>query len=608
MLAVLFPGQTSWNNNAQRNTNMGSSTSKKRSPHLDDVLLWTVFVKKQKWSLATLPLSLQKGTLVTQKTGKTTVRGTLVKTTSQRSTKFKVNVKNDVQFNRFNDIYIGTFKISKEQLIQTVSWRYPRLTSQSHLTHKEMYPPPPPRETTIDLQDSTVTSYTAMDLADCKHTRRSKNLHTILQVELDNRNHAHKTSVTSAHVDSLHHQKKLNAVKKFFGNDRKLFYISNQELERVIDDAGIGHLEYTQTLGIEGIPMNKKQRKRQPKLGSKEQFLATQLLLAEVFQVMTLHVHVLSIREGLETVENPPPKKLSLCQRLMRFRKKRVKLRRSEVEYMISTHSGPPSIKLETQQRLLVKVGQRAQDNSDGDSSSGSSSGSDSSSGSGSGSDEEGGGGPRRLGSDFTDDSDRFDAETESDEESSQESKDGENGDPSSHVEVQYTDGGDFAHVLVDPIGDLVGLLDQDVENPAIIVAHEPVRQVIIPTDGFMSRKAALLDAFGSYLTKKEEMDKFERRVLRKGTLNMKMLPPSPTKRSGKKHRKGKKKKGGGGGGGGGKYAVKALDFEEGDADAEDDTGVDHGLTTAVDAVGNDMKEDGAIEGKPGKVGPEIDE
>ena len=102
-------------------------------------------------------------------------------------------------------------------------------------------------------------------------------------------------------------------------------------------------------------------------------------------------------------------------------------------------------------------------------------------------------------------------------------------------------------------------------------------------------------------------MDKFERRVLRKGTLNMKMLPPSPTKRSGKKHRKGKKKKGGGGGGGG-KYAVKALDFEEGDADAEDDTGVDHGLTTAVDAVGNDMKEDGAIEGKPGKVGPEIDE
>jgi hypothetical protein len=88
---------------------MGSSTSKKRSPHLDDVLLWTVFVKKQKWSLATLPLSLQKGTLVTQKTGKTTVRGTLVKTTSQRSTKFKVNVKNDVQFNRFNDIYIGTF-------------------------------------------------------------------------------------------------------------------------------------------------------------------------------------------------------------------------------------------------------------------------------------------------------------------------------------------------------------------------------------------------------------------------------------------------------------------------------------------------------------------
>ena len=174
---------------------MGSSTSKKRSPHLDDVLLWTVFVKKQKWSLATLPLSLQKGTLVTQKTDKTTVRGTLVKTTSQRSTKFKVNVKNDVRFNRFNDIYIGTFKISKEQLIQTVSWRYPRLVSQSHLTHKEMYPPPPPRETTIDLQDSTVTSYTALDLADCKHTRRSKNLRTILHVELDNRNHAHKTSL-----------------------------------------------------------------------------------------------------------------------------------------------------------------------------------------------------------------------------------------------------------------------------------------------------------------------------------------------------------------------------------------------------------------------------
>ena len=82
----------------------------------------------------------------------------------------------------------------------------------------------------------------------------------------------------------------------------------------------------------------------------------------------------------------------------------------------------------------------------------------------------------------------------------------------------------------------------------------------------------------------------------------MKMLPPSPTKRSVKKNRKGKKKKGGGGGG---KYAVKALDFEEGDGDGEDDAGVVQGLTTAVVAVGNDMKEDGAIEGK---VGPEIDE
>ena len=513
---------------------------------------WTVFVKKPKWSLGTLPISLSKGTTVTQKIGTTTAKGTLAKTTSQRSTTFQINVENNVQFDRFHDIHVGTFKIATTQLIQTISAWYPRLMSQSHQTYTEIYPPPPPRETTIDIKDTTVASYTALDLADCKSNRRSKNLRTILKVELDNRNQSdHKTSVTGAHVDSLHHQKKLAAVKNFFGPDRKLFYISVDELERVIDDAGIGHLEYTQTMGIEGIPMNKKRRKQHPALKSKKQMAAIQNLLAEIFQVMTLHVHVLDVREGMETVENPPPKKLSLCQRVLRMNKKKVKLRRSEVDYMISTHSGPPSIKLETQQRLLVKVGQLAKDKDSGSSSDEDSSDS---------SDDEGGGGGgrKRLGSDFTndteddsDDSDGSDSSDSSDDEDDDGVKKGGT-DLQPHVEVQYTDGGTFANVLVDPLGDLIGLLDQDVENPALIVAHEPVRQVIIPTAGFMSRKAALLDAFGSYLTKKKDMETSERRIAKKKSLGMKMGPPSPTKRK-------RKKKSRHGGGSGTKYAVNTA-------------------------------------------------
>ena len=581
---------------------MGSSISKKRDRHLDEVLVWTLFVKKQKWSLSTLPLSIPKGTKVTQKRGKKIYEGRLAKSTSQRSTKFKVNVENGVEFTKFHDIYIGTFKITAEKLIETVSFWYPRLLSQSHLTHKEIYPPPPPRETTIDLQDTTVTSYTAMDLADCKHTRRSKNLRTILKTELENREHNHQTSVTSAHVDSLHHQKKLNAVKKYFGEDRKLFYVSVDELEAVIDHAGIGHLEYTQTIGIEGIPMNKKQRRRQPKLKSKEQISAIQLLLAEIFEVMTLHVHVLDVREGLETVENPPPKKLSLCQRFMRIGKKRVKLRRSEVKYMISTHSGPPSIKLETQQRLLVKIGQEVKENSDSDSS-----GSDSDSSSSS-EDSDDNSGPRRLGSgDFSDFSpiSRGNA-SESDESSDNDNIDGDDekkGDEKPHIEVTYKDGGIFANKLVDPLGDLVGLLDQDVENPAIIVAHEPVRKVIIPTAGFLSRKAALLDAFGSYLTKKEAMETFERRIARKSTLGMKMNPPSPTRR--KKSGRNEKKTGRRDKKKGTKYAAevvgKKLEFDEDAAEEDEEDEED-------EKDEKDEKEVCDINAVPVAKGPEIDE
>ena len=533
-------------------------SSKKRHPHLDDVLVWTIFVKKQKWALTSLPVSHRKGTIVTQ--GETAT-GTLSKTTSQRSTKFVINVHHGIVFNQWQDLQIGSYKISANQLVKAVSRWYPRLLSQSHMTHEEIYVPPSPRKSTIDIKDSTVTSYSALDLAESKGNRRSRNLRKILAVELDNRDHDHQTSVTSGHIDSLHHQKKLNAVKKFFGEDRKLFYISVEELEQVVDDAGIGHLEYTQTMGVEGIPMNTKQRKEHPKLQSIEQLAAIKALLAEIFQVMSLHVHVLNVRENLETVENPPPKKLSFFQRLKRLGKKKVKLRRSEVDYMISTRSGPPSMRLEALQRLLVKVGQKAkkveeksklsdESSSDSDSDSGSGGsdsddGNDSDSGSGSGSDSES----------------SSDDEDEDEDQGVGKKNQEENEHP--HVEVQYTDGGEFANVLVDPLGDLVGLLDQDAEHPALIVAHVPIRKLVIPLAGFTTRKAALLDAFGSYLTKKEIVEKEERRFVRKQSLRMKMGPPTPKRLTKKENRRNK----------GTKYAVVADATKKSDLDDFDDDG-----------------------------------
>lgn len=506
---------------------------RQRHPHLDEVMVWTLHVKKQKLALGSLPIRLAKGLKVTQN-GAT---GTLVKKTSQRSKTFIINVHKDVKFNKYNDIYIGTHKISADLIVDAVAKWYPRLTSQSHLTREEIYPPPPPRPSTIDIEDLTVTSYTAYDLANSKSNRRAQNLRKILEVELDNRDHNHKTSVTSAHVDSLHHQKKLKAVKTFFGEDRKLFYVSVEELEQVIDDAGIGHIEYTQTMGVEGIPMSRKQRKRHPKVSSEAQHAAIKALLAETFGVMSLHVHILAVREELETVENPPPKKLSLLQRFLRMNKKKVKLRRSEVDYMISTHSGPPSRNLEAKQRCLVKVGQSAASKKEGDEESDSSLSDDESS-NGNDTDSD-------SGSDNgSDESSSSDDEEEEEPETVQTAEKNASEVIRPHVEVQYIDGGVFAKQLVDPLGDLVGLLDQDAENPAIIVAYEPVRAVIIPTAGFLSRKAALMDAFGSHLTKKAQLHKGERRLRRQQTLKMKMASPMPkkiTKRTTRKKDGGKK-------------------------------------------------------------------
>ena len=541
---------------------MGQASSKTRNPHLDQVLVWTIFVKKQKWSIATLPIPLRKGIKVSQGDEETSNIniGTLAKSATQKSTTFVINVQHNVVFDQWQDIHFGTYKIEASQLIKAVPRWYPRLLSQSHMSHEEIFPLPSPRVSTINIKDSTVTSYTALDLAESKNNRRSRNLRTILNVELDNRKHDHKTSVTSAHVDSLHHQKKLKAVKEFFGNDRKLFYISVKELEQVCDDAGIGHLEFTQTMGVEGIPMNKKQRKNHSTLSSEKQLNEIKTLLAETFKVMSLHVHVLAVREGLETVENPPPKKLSIFQRFYRWitRKKKVKLRRSEVDYMISTRSGPPALRLEKQQRLLVKVGQTAKQSKgkkitrkDGNDSSSSDSSSDDSDSDGD------------SGSDSSSDSDDSSSDDDSDDEDAMMKKKKEEEANQQHVAVQYTDQGVFANILVDPLGDLVGLLDQDIEHPALIVAHEPIRELIIPIAGFATRKSALLDFFGSYLTKKKHIEKEERRVVRKSTMGMKMGRPSPKKRS----RKRNKKKGT-------KYAVvtdttteKKLDFDEFDED-----------------------------------------
>ena len=126
----------------------------------------------------------------------------------------------------------------------------------------------------------------------------------------------------------------------------------------------------------------------------------------------------------------------------------------------------------------------------------------------------------------------------------------------------------------MDPLGDLVGLLDQDAENPAIIVAYEPVRAVIIPTAGFLSRKAALMDAFGSHLTKKAQLHKGERRLRRQQTLKMKMASPMPkkiTKRTTRKKDRGKKKYVVDGGGGGDQVKARqgAEETNQGETDKQ---------------------------------------
>ena len=65
---------------------MGQASSKTRNPHLDQVLVWTIFVKKQKWSIATLPIPLRKGIKVSQGDEETSNIniGTLAKSATQK--------------------------------------------------------------------------------------------------------------------------------------------------------------------------------------------------------------------------------------------------------------------------------------------------------------------------------------------------------------------------------------------------------------------------------------------------------------------------------------------------------------------------------------------
>jgi hypothetical protein len=437
----------------------------------------------------------------------------------------------------------------------------PRLLSQSHLTYDDLDPPPPRPVSGISWGETTAT-YGAQDVASSTNNRRSRNLRKILRTEIHNQK-LDTSSVTGGHVDSLHHQKKIKAVTEFFkkadvaagDSPRRLAMISVAELDRAVADAGIGEVLFEQTLIIEGIPLTKRQRQRKhgATKGTYVQKERITAALASAYGVLVRHVKVLAVREGLAVKKTrwfEPPKKKKRRRSLRRKRPVR-----SEIDYEITTPDGPPCDDLEALLRGLArrsrddeKVEAKPEDSgsssSDGDSSSGSddeddddSSDSESSS---DGSEDGGGGGGRRA------------------------TAVGEAASVTSEYTAELVDklAMKLAKLVSADVGVLLEKLDEDISRMPGAAVPRKTRN--IPRDGFLTRRAALVDAFGSYLQNRATVHRGERRTERKRSLMMKVAVSHATTRVDapvqKRTKKKKTKKNSAareeGEGGGSKYAV----------------------------------------------------
>ena len=391
----------------------------------------------------------------------------------------------------------------------------PRLLSQSHLSYEDLNPPPPEPPSTIDW-DLTTATYAAQDVASSTRNRRSQNLRKILATEI----HSQKLDtdcVSGAHVDSLHHQKKLKSVAEYFAkrdkeageSPRRLAHISVAELERVVADAGIGEVLFAQTLAIEGMPLTKKQRRRKngAKLGSELQRNRIMQSLSSAYGVLLRHVKVLEVREGLAVkktrwLNQGKKKRRSLLQR---------KPARAEIDYEITTPDGPPCDNLEALQRGL---GRRSRDDEmvqknpeDSDSSS-----SDDDSGSDYDSSDSGSSG------------DESDSDEEGGRDRSSEAREVES------VTSEYTGG--LVEKLAIQLSTLISadvgiMLEKNEEDITKMAgATVPNKSRLIKQDGFLTRRAALVDAFGSYLHNRETIHRGERRIHRKRKHMQKVTGP----------------------------------------------------------------------------------
>ena len=401
----------------------------------------------------------------------------------------------------------------------------PRLLSQSHLTYEDLDPPPPRPPSGITWGETT-TTYGAQDVASSKSNRRSRNLRKILSTEIHNQK-LDISSVSGGHVDSLHHQKKIKAVTEFFkkadaeagDSPRRLAMISVAELERVVADAGIGEVMFEQTLVIEGIPLTNKQRKRKKGAdkGSNLQKERITAALASAYGVLVRQVKVLAVRERLAVKKTQwfHPLNKSRRQRLLR----RKKPTRSEVDYEIITPDGPPCDDLEALQRGLArrsrddeKVKAKPEDSdsssSDGESSSDSDGDDESSGDSGDSSDSDSDNGGIRGGD-------------------SSGSKRASMADELASVTSEYTAGlvDKLAVALAKLISVDVGVslekLDEDISHMS--GATSPYKTRKVSQDGFLTRRAALVDAFGSHLQNRAAVHRSERQIERKRTLMMKV-------------------------------------------------------------------------------------
>eukprot|EP00946_MAST-07B_sp_MAST-7B-sp1_P003503 g3503.t1 len=280
---------------------------------------------------------------------------------------------------------------------------------------------------------------------------------------------------------------------------RRLALISVAELERAVADAGIGELLFTQTLIIEGLPLTKKQRraKKGAARGCDAQIERLNASLASAFGVLGRQVKVLRVREGLAVKKSrwfDQPRK----RRYRSWRKK--KPSRSEIDFEITTPDGPPCDDLEALLRGLARRSrddEKMQAKPEDDDYSSSDDGSSSSSG----------------GSD-SDDSDSRSEVSDDVDRSAYDSKPGSkfvaagSENDAASVTSEYTAGlveklaVSFAKLVSTDVGIKLEKMDEDVSLMAGATVPRKTRN--IPTAGFLTRRAALVDALGSYLHKRE--------------------------------------------------------------------------------------------------------